>query len=189
MLKKKLLTLACAVGILASGACFVPALIDDVHRPPPPPMSIDLHGIRRLDVTVTDTSTLKKVDTDKLADQIRFELNELSRDTKVKARDPKDRKPADASLKITVLDESATPSPEKDAFEQEFWIFRIRIAASLTTRDGQEIWHQSGQDYSYSRRMNKQDPAETWNRAGVSVFYQLPSQFVRSMFYGEIHDH
>jgi hypothetical protein len=190
MLAKKLLTLACAFGILICGACFAPPY-NPPPRPAPPPLHIDLRGIRRIDIIATDESQLKKLDVHKFADRMAIEINVLSRDTRVRVRHQDDPKPADGVLKITVLEEKARLTPVKDVPSVVNWTLEIRVAASLTNRAGQEIWSQSGREYTYSGRMSTQDAAQFWESRAApgSMPYQLCPRFVHSMFYGDPYDH
>src|ERR1035438_9069294 len=97
MLEKKLLTLACAAGILACGACFLPPLPEH-HRPPPLPARLALAGIQSIRVSVTNTSESHHLDPSDLALAVTKSINELTNETGVSAYDQ--RYAGDAVLEI-----------------------------------------------------------------------------------------
>ena len=57
MFEKKMLTLCCAIGILAFGACFLPPLPQ--RQPPPPPIRSGLRGLSNVEVAVANQSVAK----------------------------------------------------------------------------------------------------------------------------------
>jgi hypothetical protein len=149
MLEKKVITVACAVGILACGACFLPPLPE--HQPPPPPVLLDLQGIQRIRVEVTNTSESRNLDSDALARWIKIRINSEFRSAGVKAVSQKEsvREKTDAVMQVTVLKESAIlKRMEPDGFEAD-WDFQINISAVLAKNDGQVVWRESDGEYRF----------------------------------------
>jgi hypothetical protein len=150
MLEKKLVTLGCAVGILACGACFLPPLPQ--HEPTPPPVRLDLQGIRKIRVEVSYDSQLHDLDPNALASWIEVRINTDARSAGAKAFSQKHPASADADavLQVTVLSETATPGRMRSNGVDEDWDFQISISAVLTKKDGRVVWRESDGNYHFS---------------------------------------
>jgi hypothetical protein len=177
MLGKKLLTLTCAAGILACGACFGP-----IYRPPPPP-SLDLQGVQSVRVEVTNDSESHHLDPSDLARRVAYNINWQTRNTGVSAHIQMEDGPGDAVLRISVLNESVSPS-RPPASHKKLSIL-IRISARLTRKDGQVIWGEAA-PYSIHYNFPHEDPSDVWNDVSLLNFvtYELSSGLVHRMFYG-----
>jgi hypothetical protein len=144
MIEKKLLTLACAAGILACGACFLPTLPD--RQPPPPPARLALAGIQSIWVSVTNTSESHRLDPRDLAQAVIKSINEQSHETGVSAYEQRDA--ADAVLEVTVVSETEKPLPSNN----KGVVFEITISATLTRKEGDLMWRETEalDPFSYS---------------------------------------
>src|SRR5271170_4257207 len=137
MLTRKLLTLTFAVGTLAWGVCFLPPL---PHRTPhPPPIHIDLKGIQSIRVVAKNSSDSQHLDPAILAREVANNPNLYIKETGVKAGTVKENGVEDAVLEITVLSENAAPVSPRPMSTIADWAFKIRISASLTKHDGQQV--------------------------------------------------
>jgi hypothetical protein len=167
MLEKKLVTLGCAVGILACGACFLPPLPE--HQPPPPPVHLDLQGIRRIRLEVSNASESHHLDPEALAGWIEIRINTQARGAGVKAFSEKNPASADADavLQVTVLSETVAPEQPKATRGDEQWNIQVSLSAVLTKKDGQMVWRESDGDYRFFRSDARGDTADTWNRPGL----------------------
>src|SRR5271168_4638715 len=105
MLVKKLITLACAVGILACGACFLPP--PRMHTPPPtvPP---NLLGINRIRVVASNTSPTQHLDAAQLSLWLANQISGQARNATITGFSAQQAKNEDAVLEVTILNESAT---------------------------------------------------------------------------------
>ena len=177
MVEKKLLTLACAVGILACGACFLPPA---PYRPPPP--RIELQGIQSIRVAAANVSESHHVDPSALAQAVANSVELRARETGVNATAQGSAGPADAVLAITVLNESATPSPSSD----KRLSLLINISATLTRQDGAVIWRETNAPYQFSYNLRSDDSEDVWQSAFLRTWVtnMLGNRLVYRMFYG-----
>jgi hypothetical protein len=162
MLEKKLVTLACAVGILSCGACFLPPL---PQRPPPPPplQQLDLQGIQSIRVEVTNDSESHHLDPSELAQAVANSINWRNRETGVNAHVQKEAGDGDAILAVAIVNENATSGQPAAANRDEEWFFQITATAVLTKHDGQVVWSETNGVLQFSRKFTQKDPAELWN--------------------------
>jgi hypothetical protein len=171
MLGKKLLTLACAAGILGSGACFLPPLPQ--HVPPPPPIRLDLQGIQKIRVEVTNKSESQYLLPDALANFIANRLIARASTAHVEASPQEEAIDEDAVLAVTVLDEAATPIAPLSHGEGNAWDIRVRVAAVLTRKDGKVVWQESDGVYQFNRPSQPETPDQLWKdfalRNGLTI--------------------
>jgi hypothetical protein len=183
MLGKKLLTIACVLGILAFGACFGP-----VYHPPPRPLApgLDLSGVHSIGVTVTNNSESHHVDTSTLEKVLEEQINDQSRDIKVKARVQKGTGSGDAVLAVVILSENATEDSRPNAIGYHNWTFVMKMSVTLTARDGRVIWNGTNEDYSFSQGFPAGSPV-VWNgpRAQSSGDYFICLSLVNHVFFGK----
>jgi hypothetical protein len=183
MLAKKLLTVACAFGIVAIGACFLPPLRPP-QLPPPPLPHRDLQGIRRIGVEVEDRSSSRHLDSQTAADAIAKGLNLRSRNLKVKASAYQGTERQDAVLKITISSQTAVADPDTRSSGLENWSIHIDYSSTLTKHDGQVLWHEDHfvKRLSRSLRAKGSDPA--WSEPGVQylMMSDLGSDLALRMF-------
>jgi hypothetical protein len=183
MLGKKLLTIACVLGILAFGACFGP----DYH-PPPRPLApgLDLSGVRSIGVMVTNNSESHHVDTSTLAKVLEEQINEQSRDIKVKAHVEKESGNGDAVLAVVILSENATQNSRPNAIGYQTWTFRVKMSVTLTARDGRVIWKGTDEDYSFTEGFPAGSPG-VWKESRAQSYsdYFLCVSLVNHVFFGK----
>jgi hypothetical protein len=127
MRRKKLLTVGCAAGILACGACFAP----------PPRIRVNLHGSRRIRVRVNNTSDTRRVDPAVLGPCIADAVNGNIRG-KATATAGGEAQPGDIVLEVTVMDEQWDEHPVY-AIRSVDW-YRLNLSASLNRSDGTVFW-------------------------------------------------
>jgi hypothetical protein len=178
MVEKKLLTLACAVGILACGACFLPPLPE--HQPPPP--RIELQGIQSIRVAAANVSELHHIDPSALAKAVANSIELRARETGVNATAQGSAGPADAVLAITVLSESAILSLSSN----KRLSLLINVSATLTRQDGAVIWRETDAAYQFSYSLRSDDSEDVWQSAFLRTWVtnMLSTRIVNRMFYG-----
>jgi hypothetical protein len=152
MIEKKLVTLGCAVGILACGACFLPPLPE--RKPPPPPVLLDFKGIQKIRLEVSNASESHHLDPEALAGWIEFRIDSDARRAGVKAFSQKNPASANADgvLKVNIVSETAAPQQGGASVAGEDWTFQIRLSAVLTKKDGEVVWSEPDGDYRFSER-------------------------------------
>jgi hypothetical protein len=139
MLEKKLVTVACAAGVLGCGACFLPPLPQ--HKPPPPPLRIDFGEIRNIRVEVTNASVTHRIEGARLAEEVADEINAQPRISRVSAHVGNGVEP-DAVLRIVVVSESVKEDDPAMANPRSVTFF-LKDSASLTNRDGGVVWQET----------------------------------------------
>lgn len=145
MQSKQLITALCALGILGSGACFLPPT--ESKAPPPPPLRVDLHGSKRIFVQVADSSPAQHIDAKFAAAQIAELLAEKTHVSNISVVSEGARQPDDALLLVSILSESAAELPAKKPGTRE-WKIAVTLDASLTAGDGSLVWRRSGLEYA-----------------------------------------
>jgi len=177
MVEKKLLTLACAAGILACGACYLPP---EPYRPPPP--RIELQGIQSIRVAAANVSELHHIDPSSLAQAVANSVELRARETGVNATAQGSAGPADAVLAITVLSESAILSLSSN----KRLSLLINISATLTRQDGVVIWRETDIPYQFSYNLRSDDSEDVWQSAFLRTWVtnMLGNRLVYRMFYG-----
>ena len=181
-----MITLAAILGILGCGACFLPNLIDRDPTPPPPPLTIDLRGVRTIGVTVSDDSKAPLLDPAMLAQRVAEYGNFRSRDTKVKLRVHREGENEDAQLKIAILKESAVKLPQAAPGAAQKWALRLIVSSTLTARNGRVIWQETNRDRELTPAIAAVDETEFLQKLSHPWIYgALSYPLVKSMFYGE----
>jgi hypothetical protein len=160
MLKKKLVTLACAVGILACGACFLPPLPE--HVPAPPPVQLELQGVHRIHVVVENASPAHHLDADKLASWIAVRAKSLGRSKKVTAFGGPSAPDQDGELKVTVLSETATPAQNAKKDGPAEWTFQVNVSAELRNTAGVSVWRENAGNYTFRHQEKPGEEAAVW---------------------------
>jgi len=169
MLERKLVTLACAAGILATGACFLPPLPD--RKPPAPPIALDLLGVKTIGVSVVDKSSGQHISSSGVASAIELRLATDGRRANLSAFPAEDGKEHDALLEVTILSVSAAPGADP-AGSGIVWDLNVNVSAVLTKTGGSVIWHEDDPLY-HVRHRTRQEPEETMWKDDPIVQRQL----------------
>jgi hypothetical protein len=165
MLEKKLLTLACAGGILACGACFLPPMPE--RKPPPPPVRLDLQGIRRIRVDVKNQSPPNHLVPLQLAARVASEIIFQGRRLNVTAYPDSVSDDEDGVLQVIVLSETGTPGKKLSNWNGIEWSFDIGISAVLTKKNGQVVWRELDGGYRFSNNFAQEDEVDLWKEPPV----------------------
>jgi hypothetical protein len=183
MLFKKLLTLACVAGILLCGACFFPG--GGPPAPPPPPPLIDLQGVHRIEVAVTDASAASHVEPVVLAKAVAVSIDWKTKGSGVSAQAQRRAGAGDAVLQITILSESSAPVSDSHRPGIVRSMIDFSISASLTRRDGRVIWHETDGEYSVPILVKLEDAPGLWKADAFrdEVFYGLSDRLADRMLY------
>jgi hypothetical protein len=180
MLKKKLLTVACALGILSFGACFGPIERSPIVRP--------LADARTILVTVTNASQSHHLDPSAFANAIVVQTNGRFHggisSGNIQALTEAPPGVADATLKVTILSESARQYREFLSSESS-WKISIKVSATLVGWDGRVIWSDGDVALSDHYPAESGSSSFNWkplneNRVGMLVFAY---QFQQRMLY------
>jgi hypothetical protein len=177
MVEKKLITLACAAGILACGACFLPPPPD--HPPPP---RLELRGIQSIRIEASNVSKSRHLDPSALAWGVAGSINERTRITGVSATAQTEAGTTDAVLQIIVVSESAQTFPSGG----NRLSLLVRISATLTRQDGQVMWRETDAEYPGSYHFTSANSADIWNEPDLqnSVASTVGTWMARCMFDG-----
>lgn len=161
MLKKKLLTMAGVLGILACGACFLPP----VRERPPTPVP-ELAGIHTIRVEVTEKVNPGHLNVDRLARAAARELNDEAAKSGITAETGSG--PADAVLAIEVINETSSQSMVHGKPVANSWHFMFIWNATLTTPDGTIHWQAKSQLTQFEHRFSIAPIGDPWNDRAVS---------------------
>jgi hypothetical protein len=175
MWKKKLVTLAGVLGILACGACFLPPP-HPYHPPPPPPLRASLRDIRNISVEAVNESGLHHLNPADLAAAVARDIDFRRFETHIGAAPQGDADP-DARLQITITDETATQSEGSLK-----WFITITVSAKVTARDGRVLWSDS-HPYSLALEFPEKDPDQVLQR--VQIRNWLAGRLMGRMLHGD----
>jgi hypothetical protein len=178
MVKKKLLTLAAVIGILACGACFFGPLPE--RQPPPPPIHNGLDGVHSIRVEVANASPSHHLDSAALARKIVETINEQSWKLKINAQVGKEAGGEEAVLEVTVLSESVEGVTHSGSGLVKFL---IGDSAALRKRDGALIWSETNVTSSVERKMVEENPEDAWKKPELvdGVFKAVSIRLVNRM--------
>jgi hypothetical protein len=171
MLKKKLLTIAGVVGILACGACFLPPIHNGPPSPPPPLPLPQLHGIRTVRVIVTDNSIPAHIDTQFMAIAVVKYINLLSANDGIAAHAGGD--PADADLTIAISNERAALKQVEPFDGSESWLFEFTFSESLKNANGMILKQRSNIPVRVTYTLQAKHSADVWNVPNAREQYGL----------------
>lgn len=182
MLEKKLVTLACAAGILACGACFLPP--PQQHPPTPPPVRRGLEGVHELRVEVANVSKSHRLEASALAAEVANIVRAQSHG-RITAHISKEAGDGDAVLRIVISNENATPVPRPG--ESEMWRFEIGTAATLTRTGGALVWTASDQVIDLTQSPPGRTPENVWDDPGVTdrLLATIANRLVFPMLFGQ----
>jgi hypothetical protein len=130
MLDKKLLTVACVVGIVVCGACGM------FEREAPPPMTLFV-GVHTVRVVVTNTSKTHQIEADAVRQAVVKEFNKPSHQSHMLAVAEGD---ADCTLSLDIVEEDARKGVEDPKGDGASWEFKALIDTKLAGRDGKQLW-------------------------------------------------
>jgi hypothetical protein len=181
---KRFLTIACAVGILVSGACFLPP----PHQTPtpPPPLRVDLHGSQGIRVVVTNVAEAHHIDPDELGRWIVLEINRHKDSGTPKARLGGDPIPNEAVFQISVLKELATAETDANSYGYSKWSWTMNIDATLTAPDGSTVWQLSNRKYQYRDSLRLLNGEDVWRTRTVRdlIHFEIVPSLVKQMLFG-----
>ncbi|MGC2639381.1 MAG: hypothetical protein WA294_19505 [Acidobacteriaceae bacterium] len=180
MLAKKLLTLACAAGILALGACFLPP--PAVHRPPPP--RIDLHGIRRICVTASNKSESHHLNARYLAPSIAASIDSRVDDRILRASAACESS-NDGALQIDILSESAAPQENPASSGSVRWSVAVTLNATLTDREGAVVWRADNFEFRSPAPLPGLDAESMWRTREGQIEYLLANRLATRFLHGD----
>lgn len=175
MLKKKLLTIAGVVGILACGACFLPPIHNGPPAPPPPPpiqIPKDIHTVR---VVVTDNSIPAHIDTQAMANSVAKYINLLNSRNGISAHAGGD--PAAADLIIALSNETGTLKQVEPSDSSESWLYEFTFSESLKKADGEILKQRTNLPVRVSYTLPAKLPDDVWNVPGARDQYGLELSF------------
>ena len=165
MIGKKLITLACAAGILACGACFLPP--PHMHTPPPPPVRLDLQGIGRIRVQVINASPTQHLDATQLANWLAGQIDAQAGRAAVTGFAAQQPGNEGAVLEVTILSESTNLQSAPASNGQSIWEIQLSLTATLTRTDGQLVWRESDGNYRASRALLQEPEPDLWKEPVV----------------------
>ena len=134
MFEKKLITLACFVGILACGACFLPPLPRKKVSLPPA-----LASLHRVAIHVEDGTSSNLFDSQIMSNATAGNFNQLWKDYPVRAEVFNAGVHTDAVLRIAV--HSKTSSCARKNNGKQFCSFEIISSFTLKSADGSILRH------------------------------------------------
>jgi hypothetical protein len=158
MAGKKLLTLACAVGILACGACFLPPL-----PPPKPKPGIYLHSIRSIGVSVRNETESHHVNPSLLQQAAVMHINLLTNGIQVNAVGQGPVASDDAVLEVAIVNERVSEFPPSHPGGCRELEFQISVYATLTRKDGRVMWQETNDQQTVSACLTRAEPSDAWN--------------------------
>jgi len=184
MLGKKLLTVACVVGLLLCGGCFW--LGAGTPTPPPPPPLIDLQGVHRIEVAVTDASPEHHIEPVDLGKDVVERIRWNTRDSGIKAEVQRHAGVGDAVLKITILSVSSAAAANPRPPDYVRSMYQFKVSTSLTRPNGQVIWQEAGGDYSVPSMYTAIDSQGVWKADAMSedVYFNLSDRLAQRMLFG-----
>ncbi|MGD0911201.1 MAG: hypothetical protein ABR928_04855 [Terracidiphilus sp.] len=159
MLKKKLLTIAGVLGILACGACFLPPIHTGPPAPPPLPFP-ELKDIHTVRVFVTDNSVPAHIDTAAIATVVANSVNFFRGGAGITAYVGGD--PADADLTVVISNEKATLKRVEPS-EGETWFFDIGFSESIKNASGEILKQRSNLHVRCFSRLPAKHPDDVWS--------------------------
>lgn len=159
MFGKKLLTFACALGILAIGACFLPPLPE--HRTPAPPPPVSVHGVHSICVKVTNVSETHHIDPVTFGRWIVEAINRSRQPGWPRAHVGEPNNSGDAILQVSIENESAIPDQANNAQPNPRYTYTLWVDAELLTPSGLVIWKDSRPDY-LSRGLLLAETGDPW---------------------------
>jgi hypothetical protein len=184
MLGKKLLTVACVMGMLLFGGCFWMGA--GTPAPPAPPPLIDLQGVHRIEVAVSDASPERHIEPVGLGKDVVERIRWNTRESGIKAEVQKQSGKGDAVLTITILSVSsaAVPSPRPPDYVRS--MYQFKVSAALTRQDGRVIWQEAGGDYSVPTMYTALASQGVWKADAMSedVYFNLSDRLVQRMLFG-----
>lgn len=174
MLEKKLLTLGCALAILACGACFLPPVHEYPPQPrpapplpiPPPPaptLKVDLGATRSIRIVAQNASPSHRLDPARLSQWMAWAINNGTAHTGVTAHSTPAPIPGEAVLTVTILNENAADSRPPDAPRHQLWPVELDLSATLTRADGVVLQQIKNASFTRSFDFPVSDPA-VWNQ-------------------------
>jgi hypothetical protein len=161
MLKKKLLTIAGVVGILACGACFLPPIHTRPPTPlPPPPIRLpeNIHTVR---VVVTDNSIPAHIDTQAIANSVATYINLIDAGQGASAHAGKE--PADADFDVAIADENAILIKSWPSDDTESWSFSFTLTPVLVRNGSKIIGRKRNVPIQFQVVLQPHHPADVWS--------------------------
>ena len=186
MLRKKLLAVACVLGILAIGACFGPI----GGNPPPPPPLRPMEGVHTIRVTVTNASDTRHIAPSRLAQSMIIQINNRVERVAggLHAIGSDDAGPADAAFSVTLLSETAHRVNRFVSVGQAEWKVTCKASATLTAKDGRVIWSDANltlMEQFFVDHANDKGATFNWDAPTVrnESLYMMGSNLVEKMVY------
>jgi hypothetical protein len=161
MLRKKLLTIAGVVGILACGACFLPPIRQGPPTPPPPrPIQVP-KDVRTVRVVVTDNSIPAHIDAQAMANFVANFINVTHSGQGVSAH--AGTQPGDADLEIAIADENAILVREWPSDGTESWSFSFILTAELVRNGNKVVGKKRNVPIQIPLVLRPNHPADVWS--------------------------
>lgn len=184
MRSKQLLTALCALGILGSGACFLPPPRD--IEPPPPPLHVDLRGSRKIRVEVTNSSPSQHIDARDLAWAVTTMLNQKANESGITAYEDGQSKSGDAVLRISILRESAIGRQAGAGPVLINWQITIVLDATLTASDGAILWQKTNTECELDYADSHPDADAPWDEPWFrkSAYFIMFKPLVTQVWHG-----
>lgn len=178
MHRKKLFTVACALGILACGACFLPP-----PRPAAPPLAPDLRASRRIRVEAANTSPTQHIPPQRFGSTLVGRMNDRLARADIKARTNTEPKTGDAVLHIEILQESVTSKPAPSYPKQAGVVFNFSVVfnGTLTAANGAVVWHVTNRTCT-SQPLYVSNVDAPWNDSSHVIEYLLAQDVVNQIF-------
>ena len=158
--KEKLVTLACVLGILACGACFLPPPRPNHPPPPPPPPQPALHGIATILVDVSNQSESRHLNSSDLAVAVARDIRLLGYSPHITALD---KGAVDPDARLAVLIRNETLIRQQGPVR---WFISVEALSTLTARDGRVLWSES-RVFSSHRQFPENEPDQVWHHIQI----------------------
>lgn len=180
MLEKKLLTVACALGILLCGACFLPPAGNPPPRPPLTPPLIASRGVHSICVKVENLSATGHIDSNLVLGWIVGYINSYDAAGWPRAARCDGPISIDVTLQISISNESATAEEADSASPEAGYRYSAQVDAVLTARDGRVLWREASPIHQ-SRRFPAPGSADPWKSIAVETWlhYDVCHSLVR----------
>lgn len=175
--RKKLLTLASVIALLACGACFLP---------PPPRPQIHPRGIRSVLVNVADITAQPLVDKDAFGRSIAEAINRQTQGHGPRARFGTEQSPnaePDAVLQVYIVSETAASQPVSPVASD--WSLTLTMNATLTAANGVSLDQLPDRQLHWSGRLSVSTPDLAWRDPIVrSWLNEVANQIAVDLMYG-----